>query len=75
MDIDENINYGLTTLECRVVQWFAMRYSPNIIEYSVPTLHGCHLITHKFDSKAFKEEFPDIDIHKDNPTLLYFNHE
>ena len=68
IDIDDN-----STTE--VIQWLAMNYDSDMIEYSVPTLHGCHLITHKFDSKAFKEEFPDIDIHKDNPTLLYFNHE
>jgi hypothetical protein len=32
-----------------------------------------HVITKKFDSKAFSEIFPGVDIHKDNPTLLYFN--
>ena len=38
----------------------------------VPTLHGVHLITTPFNLQRFKEKFPDIDIHKDNPTLLYF---
>lgn len=38
----------------------------------VPTLNGVHLITSPFNLQRFKERFPDIDIHKDNPTLLYF---
>ena len=43
------------------------------ILFKVPTLHGEHLITTPFKVSTFKWEFPDIDIHKDNPTLLYFN--
>ena len=43
-----------------------------IVHYVVPTLHGYHLVTSKFDSKTFSEIYPGIDIHKDNPTLLYF---
>ncbi len=37
----------------------------------IPTKNGYHLITNRFDSKKFKEQFPNIDIHKNNPTLLY----
>jgi hypothetical protein len=41
------------------------------IESVIPTKNGWHLITGKFDVKTFKERFPDIDIAKKNPTLLY----
>jgi hypothetical protein len=41
------------------------------IEAVIPTKNGWHLITGKFDVKTFKEMFPDIDIQKKNPTLLY----
>lgn len=37
----------------------------------VPTKNGVHLITHKFDVIKFKQQYPDIDIQKKNPTLLY----
>jgi hypothetical protein len=37
----------------------------------IPTKNGIHLITKRFDSMAFKKQFPDIDIQKKNPTLLY----
>ena len=37
----------------------------------IPTKNGLHLITRPFNLKKFKDEFPMIDVHKDNPTLLY----
>lgn len=40
--------------------------------YKVPTAHGIHLITKPFNTQAFFEKYPDIDVHKNNPTLLYF---
>lgn len=36
------------------------------------TLSGIHLITAPFNAQKFKIQYPSIDIHKDNPTLLYF---
>lgn len=41
------------------------------IEAVIPTKNGYHLITGKFDVKTFSEKYPDIDIQKKNPTLLY----
>ena len=41
------------------------------IHCSIPTKNGYHLITDRFDVMEFKEYFPDIDIQKKNPTLLY----
>jgi hypothetical protein len=37
----------------------------------IPTRNGLHLITEKFDVMEFKKRWPDIDIQKKNPTLLY----
>jgi len=37
----------------------------------VPTLNGCHLITKPFNLQKFRAKFPDIDVHKNNPTVLY----
>ena len=37
----------------------------------IPTKNGNHLITSPFNIKQFKEKYPDIDVHKNNPTLLY----
>ena len=37
----------------------------------LPTKDGKHIITRPFEMKQFKEVYPDIDIHKDNPINLY----
>lgn len=43
----------------------------NKIYSTIPTKNGYHLITERFDVMEFKKEYPDIDIAKKNPTLLY----
>ena len=37
----------------------------------VPTKNGVHLITNPFNLNSFKFGFPNIDVHKNNPTILY----
>jgi hypothetical protein len=44
----------------------------NKIESIVPTKNGFHFITKKFDVMEFKKYYPDVDIQKKNPTLLYY---
>lgn len=39
----------------------------------VPTVNGSHLLVSPFDRREFKSKFPDIEIHDNNPTLLYYN--
>nr|DAX08912.1 MAG TPA: hypothetical protein [Bacteriophage sp.] len=50
----------------------------NKIRYVNTTLNGVHLITEKFDKRQFAQELAinnmnPVDIHDDNPTLLYYN--
>lgn len=40
-------------------------------EAIIPTKNGFHIITKKFDVLQFKKMYPNIDIQKKNPTLLY----
>lgn len=37
----------------------------------IKTKNGLHIITKPFNLKAFKEILPQIEVHKNNPTLLY----
>ena len=37
----------------------------------IETKNGFHLITTPFNVQEFKTEYPDIEVHKDNPTILY----
>lgn len=44
---------------------------------SIPTVNGIHVITSGFDLEQFKQQLAinqldNIDIHKDNPTVLYY---
>mgnify|MGYP003656229415 CR=1 FL=1 len=38
----------------------------------IPTKNGKHFITERFDVVEFKRMYPNIDIQKKNPTLLYY---
>jgi hypothetical protein len=37
----------------------------------LPTKNGVHIITRPFNLKKFRETFFGIDVHKDNPSILY----
>lgn len=51
-------------------------YIPDHYEYTiVPTVNGHHILVQGFDVRELRTTFPDMDIHKNNPTLLYFNDE
>jgi hypothetical protein len=49
-----------------------LRPEGNKVEALIPTKNGYHLITKRFDVIAFKEKYPNLDIQKKNPTLLYY---
>ncbi len=42
------------------------------VETTIPTPNGVHIITRRFDVMEFRKKYPDIDIQKKNPTLLYY---
>jgi hypothetical protein len=37
----------------------------------IPTKSGFHLISLPFDLIEFKKDFPNVDVQKNNPTVLY----
>jgi hypothetical protein len=45
----------------------------NKIYVKIPTKNGFHLITTPFNCKTFNDKYPDIDVHKNNPTLIYIS--
>lgn len=44
----------------------------NKVIATIPTKNGYHLITKRFDVMHFSKTYPEIDIQKKNPTLLYY---
>jgi hypothetical protein len=41
--------------------------------WTVNSKNGIHLICRPFNLQKFKIQYPKIDVHKDNPTILYAN--
>ena len=56
----------------KYIEYYCEPFNCIKYQYSVPTAHGMHLITTPFNRQKFGEKFPTIDIHTNNPTLLYF---
>ena len=67
IDIDKD---ELENLE-EIKKWIYEHISEfrEIIE--IPTKTGVHLITSPFNVAQFKHTFPFVDVHKNNPTILY----
>lgn len=79
IDYDETKYNAINKDDIKSLELFIDSLEPHTVEskikFRVPTLHGVHLITSPFNYQKFSQEYPNIDIHKDNPTLLYFKHE
>lgn len=41
----------------------------------VPTINGVHLICKPFSMLDFKYKYSNVDVHKHNPTLVYYNND
>ncbi len=45
---------------------------PNMLIYAkISTKNGFHILVSPFNPKLFSDKYPSIDLHKDNPTILY----
>ena len=69
VDIDIHDFHAVTELSGFIKY---LRPEGSKVEAVIPTKNGYHLITKRFDVMTFKEHYPDIDIQKKNPTLLYY---
>ena len=69
VDIDTKDNKELLEVQ----QWIdhCRPHGEDKIVMMIPTKNGVHLITKRFDVMEFKKRYPQIDIQKKNPTLLY----
>jgi hypothetical protein len=62
-DIEELRNVQVTINQCKPE-------GPKT-KFIIPTKNGFHLVTDRFDVLEFKKNYPEVDIQKKNPTLLY----
>lgn len=72
VDIDCGENIGYAQEVAHYINSQQPLEDADKIKLVVNTRHGLHLLTKPFDRRNFNKEFPDIDLHKDNPTILYF---
>ena len=56
--------------KCEPVKMMNGKYVSKVIA-EIPTKNGVHIITTPFNLQQFKQIYPDVDVHKNNPTLLY----
>ena len=56
------------------LQEFLLELEPVKVDkvlFTVPTKNGVHVITRPFNPQKFKEQYPDVEVMKNNPTILY----
>ena len=74
VDVDDN-NFDFESLDMELCALDPVKLEDGVylskIITKIPTKNGYHLITTPFNLQQFKEKYPDIDVHKNNPTLLY----
>lgn len=70
VDIDDNDIGNIDTIRTTIQS--LQPHGINKIIAVIPTVNGVHFITHKFDLSQFRQHYPNIDVHKNNPTLLYY---
>ena len=74
VDVDNNSNYPIKD-KVNNIRHLIDELMPKTLDEriicEIPTKNGVHLITTSFNLQQFKKEYPDIDVHKNNPTLLY----
>ena len=69
VDIDDKDENNLLEIEKFINN---CRPEGNKIYTSIPTKNGFHLITGRFDVMEFKKKYPELEIQKKNPTLLFY---
>ena len=67
VDVDEDMKDRVLEIKNEIL---SLKPNQNSV-LIVPTVHGFHLLANPFDSKSFNDRFPNVEIKKDSPTLLY----
>lgn len=68
IDVDEP-NSG----QAMPISYFINSLRGGNVLHRINTVNGYHLIAEPFDLLEFKKKYPNIDVHKNNPTLLFAN--
>lgn len=75
VDVDHDLGYDKEEIRDYIASLNPVsddRESCDKVVMEVPTRNGIHFLTTGFEMNKFKQRYPDVDIHKDGITLLYF---
>lgn len=74
VDVDKNFYENTLLVEEMRQRLEGFKYKKDVdcVKAIMPTKNGFHILARPFDQKEFKKVFGEIDIHKDNYTLLYY---
>jgi len=79
-EMDKRWIIDIDTKDAQDIQniWVCIEQLHDVIENrdykilaEIPTKNGVHFITNPFNLDAFSKLYPKIEVHKNNPTLLY----
>lgn len=71
LDVDEEMTPELAYDIVDFMQKVEPNKGDHKILAKIPSRNGLHIITSPFNIKNWNKEFPNIEIHKNNPTNLY----
>lgn len=71
LDIDTKEDFDLSTKIVKYLNDICEPIGRDKLIAVIPSRQGYHLIVKPFNTERFSEQFPDIGIHKNNPTNLY----
>lgn len=69
-----DIDSDMIDQEYEIMEYINCDCQPNDDEKfyaKIPTKSGIHLISKPFNVDTFKKKYPNIDVHRDNPTILF----
>ena len=69
VDVDTKDNKEILNIKLKIDS--CQPFGKDKIIAEIPTKNGYHLITEKFDVMEFAKHFPNTEIQKKNPTLLF----
>jgi len=66
-----NTGEGILDKLIPILERLQLEAERNPMTEFVPTKNGLHIITRPFSLQTFKQYYPKMDVHRDNPTILY----
>lgn len=75
LDIDDDLGYDRGDIRNYLKTLNPFGNDGDVLDkvvMEVPTRHGYHFLTTGFEMNKFKQKYPNVDVHKDGITLLYF---